>query len=100
MCFSLDLPNSQLAKLAIQGLQPYLKERLVGVYFDDLNTLSQRVAALSEYVQQTRKDGRFQKSANVADYYDAMLQYNSDEEDDINAIEWNWGKKQFIINHP
>jgi hypothetical protein len=56
---------------------------------------------LSEYVQQTKKDGCFQKSANVADYYDAMMQYNlEEEEDDVNAIEWNWGKKQFVINHP
>ena len=87
MCFSLNLSDSQLAKLAMQGMQPYLKEKLLGVQFENLGALTQRVSALTEYMQPARKDNRFQKSANVADYYDSVMQCNSKDEEDIDAIE-------------
>jgi len=48
MCFTLTLPDDQLAALAIQGMLPYLKDKLIGHHFDNLGFLTQKVAALSE----------------------------------------------------
>ena len=47
MCFTLNLPDSQLVDLAIQGMLPSLREKLKSHYFENLGVLAQRVSALS-----------------------------------------------------
>ena len=37
----------------------------------------------------------------MADYYDSLLSEDmASEEEEENVVEWNWGKKQVVINHP
>jgi hypothetical protein len=40
MCFSLNLPNDQLADMAIAGMLPAVREKLFGMEFDNLGQLS------------------------------------------------------------
>ena len=47
LCFLLNLAADQLAALAIQGMQPTWKEKLLGQEFVNLGQLAQRVAALN-----------------------------------------------------
>ena len=47
LCFSLNLVDDQLATLAIQGMLPMWKEKLLRQEFDTLGQLAQRVAALN-----------------------------------------------------
>ena len=61
LCFSLSL-----AALAVQGMLPMWKEKLLGQEFDNLGQLAQRVAALNSQFQSKRRDSRFQKSTTVA----------------------------------
>ena len=41
LCFSLSLADDQLAALAIQGILPMWKEKLLGQEFDNLGQLAQ-----------------------------------------------------------
>ena len=70
MCFSLNLVDDQLAALAVQGMLPMWKEKLLGQEFDNLGQLAQRVAALNSQFQSMRRDTQFQKSTSVAEAYD------------------------------
>jgi len=45
--FSLNLTDDQLAALAIQGMLPTWREKLLRQEFDNLGQLAQRVAALN-----------------------------------------------------
>jgi hypothetical protein len=36
MCFSLNIPDDQLAGMAVAGMLPAIRERLFGMEFDDL----------------------------------------------------------------
>ena len=47
LCFSLNLADDQLAALAVQGMLPIWKEKLLGQEFVNLGQLAQRVAALN-----------------------------------------------------
>ena len=47
LCFSLNLTDDQLSALAIQGMLPTWREKLLGQEFDNLGQLVQRVAALN-----------------------------------------------------
>ena len=47
LCFSLNLADDQLAALAVQGMLPTWKEKLLGQEFDNLGQLAQRVAMLN-----------------------------------------------------
>lgn len=75
MCFSLNVSDSQLADLAIQGMHPWLREKLMGNEFANLGTLAQRIAALIE-------------------------QWQYQHEDEVATIEWNWSKRQVVIPNP
>ena len=57
--FSLNLINDQLAALAIQGILPTWREKLLEQEFDNLGLLAQRVAALNSQFQNMRRDTRF-----------------------------------------
>ena len=72
------------------------KEKLLGQEFDNLGQLAQRVAALNSQFQSMRRDTRFQKSTTVAEAYDPYSIDDSyeDEEEEVAAAKWNWGKRQ------
>jgi hypothetical protein len=40
MCFSLNIPDDQLAGMAVVGMLPAIREKLFGMEFDDLGQLS------------------------------------------------------------
>ena len=49
-----------------------------------------------------RKDTWFQKSAVIADAYNpySVDDSNEDDEEEIDAAEWNWGKKIVMVPNP
>ena len=47
LCFSLNLTDDQLATLAVQGMLPTWREKLLGQEFENLGQLAQWVAALN-----------------------------------------------------
>ena len=103
MCFSLNLTDDQLAALAVQGMLPMWREKLLGQKFDNLGLLAQRVAALSSQFQNMCRDTRFQKSAVIAEAYNPYSVddgYEDDDEEEIAVAEWNWGKKTIMMSNP
>ena len=103
MCFSLNLTDDQLAALAIQGMLPAWREKLLGQEFDNLGQLVQRVAALNSQFQSMRRDIRFQKSAAIVEACNPYLVDDGneyEEEEEIAVVEWNWGKKTVMVSNP
>jgi hypothetical protein len=47
MCFSLNIPDDQLAGMAVAGMFPAIREKLFGMEFDDLGQLSHRLSLMS-----------------------------------------------------
>jgi hypothetical protein len=47
MCFSLNLPDDQLANMAVAGMLPAVREKLFGMEFDILGQLSQKLSLMS-----------------------------------------------------
>ena len=91
--FLLNLIDDQLATLAIQGILPTWREKLLGQEFDNLGQLAQLVTALNSQFQNIRRDTRFQKNAAIAEAYNPYLVDDDDDEDEEIAIaKWNWGK--------
>ena len=60
------------------------------------------MAALNSQFQSIRRDTRFQKSTSVAKAYDpySVDDGYEDEEDEVAAAEWNWGKKTVMVPNP
>ena len=56
LCFSLNLTDDQLDALAVQGMLPTWREKLIGKEFDNLGQLTQWVAALNSQFQNMRRD--------------------------------------------
>ena len=95
--------SEKQAVLAVQGMLPTWREKLLGQEFDNLSQLAQRVAALSSQFQNIRRDTRFQKSAIIAEAYNPYSVNDDDEDDEeeeIAATEWNWGKKIVTVPNP
>ena len=49
------------------------------------------------------RDTQFQKSAAIAETYNPYLVddgYEDDEEEEVAAAEWNWGKKIVMVPNP
>ena len=57
--FSLNLADDQLAALAVQGMLPTWKEKLMGQEFDNLGQLAQQVVVLNSQFQNMHRDTRF-----------------------------------------
>ena len=53
------MTDDQLAALAIQGMLPTWREKLLRQEFDNLGQLAQRVATLNSQFQNMRRDTRF-----------------------------------------
>jgi hypothetical protein len=65
MCFSLNLPDDQLADMAIAGMLPAVREKLFGMEFDKLGQLSQKLSLMSNHDYGFKKDTRFGKQHDV-----------------------------------
>jgi hypothetical protein len=74
MCFSLTLPDDQLADMAVAGMLPAIQEKLFGMEFDNLGQLSQRLSLMSNQAYGFKKDSRFAKHNDVADIYNQFLE--------------------------
>ena len=100
--FSLNLIDDQLAALAVQGMLPTWREKLLGQEFDNLGQLAQRVAALNSQFQNMRRDTWFKKSAAIAETYNpySVDDGYEDDEEVVVAAEWNWGKRTVMVPSP
>ena len=99
----MNLTDDQLATLAVQGILPTWRHKLLGQEFDNLGQLAQRVPALNSQFQNMRRDTRFQKSAAIAKTYNPYLVDDGneyDEEEEIAVVKWNWGKKIVMVPNP
>jgi hypothetical protein len=102
MCFSLNIPDDQLAAMAIAGMLPAIREKLL-MEFDDLGQLSHRLSLMSNQAYGFKKDSRFVKHSDVADIYNQFLERADqgdeyDDEEEIAAAEIVWGKEPLTVN--
>jgi hypothetical protein len=98
MCFSLNLPDDQLADMAVAVMLPAIREKLFGMEFDNLGQLSQRLSLMSNQAYGFKKDSRFAKHNDIADIYNQFLEradqveeFEDDEE--VSAAEIMWGQR-------
>jgi hypothetical protein len=73
MCFSLTLPDDQLADMAVAGMLPAVREKLFGMEFDNLGQLSQKLSLMSNQAYGFKKDTRFNNTSTNAIIYDHYL---------------------------
>jgi hypothetical protein len=93
MCFSLNLPDDQLAHMAVAGMLPAIREKLFGMEF----------SLMSNQAYGFKKDSRFAKHNDIADIYiqflervDQVEEFEDDEE--VAAAEIMWGKEPLTMN--
>jgi hypothetical protein len=92
MCFSFNLPDDQLAGMAIAGMLPAIRENLFGMEFDNLGQLSHRLSLMSNQAYGFKKDSRFAKHSDIADICNQFLERADqveefDDEEEIAAAE-------------
>jgi hypothetical protein len=92
MCFSLNIPDDQLAGMAVAGMLPAIREKLFGMEFDDLGQLSHRLSLMSNQAYGFKKGSRFVKHSDIADIYNQFLERADqgeeyDDEEEIAAAE-------------
>jgi hypothetical protein len=97
MCLSLNLPDDQLAGMAVAGMLPAIREKLFRMEFDNLGQLSHRLSLMSNQVYGFKKDSRFSKHSDIADIYNKFLERADqgeefDDEEEVAAAEMVWGK--------
>jgi hypothetical protein len=103
MCFSLNIPDDQLAGMAVAGMLPAIREKLFGMEFDDIGQLSHRLSLMSNQAYGFKKDSRFVKHNDIAEVYNQFLEraYQGseyDDEEEIVAAEIVWGKEPLTVN--
>jgi hypothetical protein len=103
MCFSLNLPDDQLADMAVAGMLPAIREKLFGMEFDNLGQLSQRLSLMSNQAYGLKKDSRFAKHNDIADIYNQFFERADqgeefDDDEEIAAAEIMWGKEPLNVN--
>jgi hypothetical protein len=103
MCFSLNIPDDQLAGMAVAGMLPAIREKLFGMEFDDLGQLSHQLSLMSNQAYGFKKDSRFVKHNDIADIYNQFLERADqeseyDDEEEIAAAKIVWGKEPLIVN--
>jgi hypothetical protein len=96
MCFSLNLPDDQLADMVVAGMLPAIREKLFGMEFDNLGQLSHRLSLMSNQDYGFKKDSRFAKHSDIADRADQGEEF--DDEEEIAAAEMVWGKEPLTVN--
>jgi hypothetical protein len=102
VCFSLNLPNDQLADMAVVGMLPAIREKLFAMEFDNLGQLSHRLSLMSNQAYGFKKDSRFAKHNDIADIYNQFLERADqgkefDDEEEIAAAEMVWGKEPLTV---
>jgi hypothetical protein len=103
MCFSLNLPDDQLADVAVAGMLPAIREKLFGMEFDNLSQLSHRLSLMSNQAYVFKKDSMFSKRNDIADIYNQFPERADqgeefDDEEEIAAAEMVWGKEPLTVN--
>jgi hypothetical protein len=103
MCFSLTLPDDQLADMAVARMLSAVREKLFGMKFDNLGQLSQKLSLMSNRAYEFKKDTRFAKHNDIADIYNQFLERadqmgDSDDDEEVAAAEIMWGKEPLSIN--
>jgi hypothetical protein len=103
MCFSLNIPDDQLAGMAVVGMLLAIQEKLFGMEFDDLGQLSHRLSLMSNQAYGFKKDCRFVKHNDIAEIYNQFLEREDqggeyDDEEEIAAAEIVWGKEPLTVN--
>jgi hypothetical protein len=103
MCFSLNLPDDQLAGMAVAGMLPAIPEKLFGMEFDNPGQLSHRLSLMSNQAYGFKKDSRFAKHSDIANIYNQFLERADqgeeyDDEKEIAAAEIVWGKEPLTVN--
>jgi hypothetical protein len=103
MCFSLNLPDDQLADMAVAGMLPAIREKLFGMEFDNLGELSHGLSSMSNQDYGVKKDSRFVKHNDIADIYNQFLERADqeeefDDEEEIASAEMVWGKEPLTVN--
>ena len=78
-----------MAKLALQGISPLIREKFDGQKFESLAHLVQRMSAFESQHRSLRKEKYLKGTAAMTDPYDA----DSDGDDPkVMITEWTWGK--------
>jgi hypothetical protein len=103
MCFSLNLPDDQLAVMAVAGMLLAIREKLFGMEFDNLGQLSQRLSLMSNQTYRFKKDSRFAKHNDIADIYNQFLERADqveefDDDEEVSVAEIMWGKEPLTMN--
>jgi hypothetical protein len=103
MCFSLNIPDDQLAGMAVAGMLPAIREKLFGMEFDDLGQLSHRLSLMRNQAYGFKKDSRFVKHNDIADIYNQFLERvdqgdEYDDEEEIAAATFVWGEELVTVN--
>jgi hypothetical protein len=103
MCFSLNIPDDQLAGMAVAGMLTASREKLFGMEFDDLGQLSHRLSLMSNQAYGLKKDSRFVKHNDIAEIYNQLLERADqgdeyDDKEEIAAAEVVWGKEPLTVN--
>jgi hypothetical protein len=103
MCFSLTLPDDQLADMAVAGMLPVVREKLFGMEFDNLGQLSQKLSLMSNQAYGFKKNTRFAKHHDIADIYNQFLEKadqveDFDDDEEVAAAEIMRGKEPFTVN--
>jgi hypothetical protein len=103
MCFSLNIPDDQLAGMVVAGMLPAIQEKLFEMEFDDLGQLSHRLSLMSNQAYGFKKDSKFVKHNDIAGIYNQFLERADqggeyDDEEEIAAAEIVWGKETLIVN--
>jgi hypothetical protein len=103
MCFSLNIPDDQLAGMVVAGMLPAIREKVFGMEFDDLGQPSHRLSLTSNQAYGFKKDSRFVKHDDIAEIYNQFLERADqgdeyDDEEEIAAAEIVWGKEPLTVN--
>jgi hypothetical protein len=103
MCFSLNLPDDQLAGMAVAGMLPAIRGKLFDMEFDNLGKLSHRFSLMSNQAYGFKKNSRFAKHSDITDIYNQFLEREDkgeeiDDEEEIAAAEIVWVKDQLTVN--
>jgi hypothetical protein len=99
MCFSLNIPDDQLAGMAVVGMLPAIREKLFGMELDDLGQLSHRLSLMSNQAYGFKKDSSFVKHNDIADIYNQFLKRADqgseyDDEEEVAAAEIIWRRSR------
>jgi hypothetical protein len=81
MCFYLNLPDDQLADMAVAGMLPAIREKLFSMEFGNLGQLSHRLSLMSNQAYGFKKDYRFAKRNDIADIYNQFLERSDQGEE-------------------